>query len=143
MKFSPIPTSTDKSLWYNPDMPVLRLTEIYYMLAECKLRQGTDLAGAAQLINDVRKRYFAGADPNPVTTSNLDGDGYRMLDEWMIEFLGENRRRTDLVRWGKFTTGTWFDHLPDGPSKAHYNRFPIPREAMGANPLLEQEDGYK
>jgi hypothetical protein len=142
MKFSPIPTSTDKSLWYNPDMPVLRLTEIYYMLAECKLRQNTDLAGAAQLINDVRKRYFeAENDPNPVTAANLDK--YRMLDEWLIEFIGENRRRTDLVRWGEFTTGRWFDHEPDGPGKEHYNRYPIPVEAMGANPLLEQDLGYR
>ncbi|MDR1155200.1 MAG: RagB/SusD family nutrient uptake outer membrane protein [Bacteroidales bacterium] len=142
MKFSPIPTSTDKSLWYNPDMPVLRLTEIHYMLAECKLQQNTDLAGAAQLINNVRKRYFEGEnDPNPVTAANLDK--YRMLDEWLIEFIGENRRRTDLVRWGEFTMGRWFDHEPDGPGKEHYNRFPIPQEAVGANPLLEQETGYK
>jgi hypothetical protein len=144
MKFSPIPTSEDKSLWYDPDMPVLRLSEINYMLAECKLRQGTDLEGAAQLINDVRKRYFA--DPadherTKVTAATLDK--WKMLDEWMIEFLGENRRRTDLVRWGEFTNGTWFDHAADGPSKAHYNRFPIPRQAMGANPLLEQEPGYR
>jgi hypothetical protein len=141
MKFSPIPTSTDKSLWYNPDMPVLRLTEIYYMLAECKLRLG-DKGEAANLINEVRARYFVDTDPGKLDASKLDDEGYRMLDEWMIEFLGENRRRTDLVRWDKYTTGTWFDHLPDGPGKAHYNRFPIPQTAMGANPLLVQEPGY-
>ncbi len=54
---------------------------------------------AAELINKVRARNFAdGKDPNPVTAANLDK--YRLADEWMIEFLGESRRRTDLIRWG-------------------------------------------
>ena len=66
------------------------------MLAECKMRAG-DKSGAANLINTVRKRYFPEGDPDPVTAANLDK--YRMLDEWMVEFVGEARRRTDLVRW--------------------------------------------
>lgn len=140
MKFSPVPTEADLSLWYEPDVPAIRLAEIHYMLAECKFRAG-DKAGAASLINNVRSRYFEGGnDPNPVTTANLDK--YRMLDEWLIEFLGEKRRRTDLVRWDEFTKGEWFDHKPDGPGKEHYKRFPIPTEALSANSLLEQNPGY-
>ena len=30
----------------------------------------------------------------------------------MIEFLGEGRRRTDLIRWDKFVTESWWDHTP-------------------------------
>lgn len=139
MKFSPVPTSDDKSLWYNPDRPIIRLTEIHYMLAECKFRKG-DKAGAANIINDIRKRYFEnGNDTNPVPN---DFDHYRLLDEWMIEFIGENRRRTDLIRWDEYTNGKWFDHEPDGADKSYYNRFPISLEAMGANNLLEQNPGY-
>jgi hypothetical protein len=63
-----------------------------------------------------------------------------MLDEWMIEFLGENRRRTDLVRWNKFVTEPWFDHEPVGDQ--NYNRYPVPREARNANLLLDQNPGY-
>ena len=138
-KFSPIPSAANKSLRGNPDIPVFRLAEAYYMLAECKLR-ANDKAGAAILINDVRKRYFTGADPDPVTADNLDE--WRMLDEWMIEFLGEGRRRTDLVRWNKYTTKSWWDHPADGENKAHQNRFPIPEQAMSSNPLIEQNPGY-
>ena len=141
MKFSPVPTSADKAVWYNPDRPIIRLAEINYMLAECKLRLNSDLTQAAKLINDVRKRYFEnGIDPNPVTAANLDK--YRMLDEWMIEFIGENRRRTDLIRWNEYTLGRWFDHEPDGSAKAHYYRFPVPLEAIGANNLLTQDTDY-
>lgn len=138
-KFSPIPWISEKTYKGNPDIPVYRLAEAYYMLAECKLRAG-DKAGAASLINEVRKRYFEGADPDPVTASNLDE--WRMLDEWMIEFIGEGRRRTDLIRWDKYTTESWWDHPADGPGKAHYNRFPIPEQAIGSNNLIEQNPGY-
>jgi hypothetical protein len=131
-KFSPTPWLTEKTLKGNPDIPVFRLAEAYYMLAECKLRAG-DKAAAASLINTVRERYFPEGDPDPVTASNLDE--WRMLDEWMIEFIGEGRRRTDLIRWNKYTTESWWDKPADGPGKAHYNRFPIPIQAMGSNHL--------
>jgi hypothetical protein len=141
MKFSPIPNAADNALRFNPEVPVIRFTEIQYMLAECKMRAG-DKAGAASLINEVRARYFTttGGDPNPVTAANLDE--YRILDEWLIEFIGEGRRRTDLVRWDKFTTEAWWDHPADGSSKSYYNRFPIPSQAINANNKLEQNPGY-
>ncbi len=138
-KFSPIPWLSEKTYRGNPDIPVFRLAEAYYMLAECKMRTG-DKAGAAALINKVRKRYFPDGDPDPVTASNLDE--WRMLDEWMIEFLGEGRRRTDLIRWNKYTTESWWDHPADGADKAYFNRFPIPEQAMGSNNLIEQNPGY-
>ncbi len=138
-KFSPIPWLSEKTYKGNPDIPVFRLAEAYYMLAECKMRAG-DKAGAAVLINEVRKRYFPDGDPDPVTASNLDE--WRMLDEWMIEFIGEGRRRTDLIRWNKYTTESWWDHPADGPDKVHFNRFPIPEQAMGSNNLIEQNPGY-
>lgn len=138
-KFSPTPWLTEKTLKGNPDIPVFRLAEAYYMLAECKLRAG-EKAAAASLINTVRERYFPEGDPDPVTASNLDE--WRMLDEWMIEFIGEGRRRTDLIRWNKYTTESWWDKPADGPGKAHYNRFPIPIQAMGSNHLIEQNPGY-
>lgn len=138
-KFSPIPWLSEKTYRGNPDIPVFRLAEAYYMLAECKMRTG-DKAGAAALINKVRKRYFPDGDPDPVTASNLDE--WRMLDEWMIEFIGEGRRRTDLIRWNKYTTESWWDHPADGADKAYFNRFPIPEQAMGSNNLIEQNPGY-
>ena len=135
---APQPNLDDKLLRWNPDCPVIRLSEIYYMLAECELRAG-DKKTAAGLINQVRGRNFeGGADPNPVTADNLDE--YRMLDEWMIEFLGEGRRRTDLIRWDKFVTESWWDHTP--LNDKNKNLFPIPNSAISANNLIEQTPGY-
>ena len=135
---APQPNLDDKLLRWNPDCPVIRLSEIYYMLAECELRAG-DKKTAAGLINQVRGRNFeGGADPNPVTADNLDE--YRMLDEWMIEFLGEGRRRTDLIRWDKFVTESWWDHTP--LNDKNKTLFPTPNSAISANTLIEQNPGY-
>ncbi|WP_028297240.1 RagB/SusD family nutrient uptake outer membrane protein [Olivibacter sitiensis] len=134
----PIPTLAENTLRWGADNPVIRLAEIYYMLAECKWRLG-DQAGAATLINEVRKRNFPNqVDPNPVTVANLDK--YRFLDEWSIEFLGEGRRRTDLIRWDAFTTESWWDHQPSNSN--HLKRFPVPTEAIAGNNSLEQNPGY-
>lgn len=138
-KRSPRPNQSDKVRKGDPDIPVIRLAEVYYTLAECKMRAG-DKQGAADLINTVRKRYFAGGiDPDPVTAANLDK--YRMLDEWMMEFIGEARRRTDLIRWGAYVTENWWDH--QATNDTNLNRFPIHYSIIGANQLLEQNPGYE
>ncbi len=134
----PIPDDRDPKLQGTPCSPNVRLSEVYYTLAECKLRKG-DKQGAADLINQVRKRYFdGGMDPNPVTASNLDK--YRMLDEWLIEFLGEGRRRTDLIRWGAFHTEPWWDHKPT--NNKNVCRMPLGDSVIGSNNLLKQNPGY-
>lgn len=130
----PIPTSSDVNLTWGADRPIIRLAEIYYMLAECKWRAG-DKASAASLINAVRKRNFENeVDPDPVTAANLDK--YRFVDEWGIEFLGEGRRRTDLIRWGMFVTENWWDH--NASNDKRLNRYPLPSSALSGNNLLEQ-----
>lgn len=138
IKFSPRPNQDEYKEMFNPDIPIIRLAEVYYMLAECKMRNG-DKQGAADLINTVRKRYFEGGnDPDPVTASNLDK--YRMLKEWKLEFLGEGRRRTDLVRWNAYVTEDWWDHK--ATNNPNLNRFPVHYSIIGANNLLEQNPGY-
>lgn len=138
IKFSPRPNQDEYKEMFNPDIPIIRLAEVYYMLAECKMRNG-DKQGAADLINTVRKRYFEGGnDPDPVTASNLDK--YRMLKEWKLEFLGEGRRRTDLVRWNAYVTEDWWDHK--ATNNPDLNRFPLHYSIIGANNLLEQNPGY-
>ena len=138
VKFSPRPNQDEMKRKFDPDVPVIRLAEIYYTLAECKMRAG-DKEGAADLINTVRKRYFEdGNDPDPVTSANLDK--YRMLDEWQLEFLGEGRRRTDLVRWDAYVTESWWDH--QATNNKNLNRFPIHYSIIGANNLIKQNPGY-
>lgn len=137
-KRSPRPNQAEFNLMFNPDVPIIRLAEIYYMLAECKMRAG-DKQKAAELINTVRRRYFEGGnDPEPVVAAQLDK--YRMLKEWKLEFLGEARRRTDLVRWDAYVTEDWWDH--QATHNENLNRFPIHYSLIGANNLLEQNPGY-
>lgn len=133
----PVSNSADKDILFDADFPVIRFSEVVYNLAECKFMRG-DKEGAAKLINSVRKRNFEnGIDPDPVTESNLDI--YRLADEYMIEFLGEGHRRTDLIRWNLFTTESWWDHTPTDDTK---KIFCIPLEAIQGNPNLEQNPGY-
>lgn len=133
---TPIPNTADIDMLFNPDIPMYRLTHAYYWLAECYWRDGKG-AQAAALINKVRTRNFeGGVDPDPVPDNF---DIYRLSDEYMIEFLGEGQRRTDLIRLGLFTTESWWAHKPSGKDKA---LFPIPTDAITANPLLEQNPGY-
>lgn len=134
----PVPDNTDRTIAFNSDYPVIRFAEIYYMLAECMYRNGNKKQ-AAELFNEVRKRNFENRiDPNPVTINNINK--YRILDEWMIEFLGEQRRRTDLRRWGVYTTEGWWDHKPTNDD--HYELFPIPENAISISNILKQNPGY-
>jgi starch-binding outer membrane protein, SusD/RagB family len=127
------------------DQPEMRIAEVYFTLAEVFLREG-DKAQSAYYINEVIQRNYTSQDWNDssldlqVQPTDLDDEGYRILEEWAKEFLMEGRRRIDLIRWNKYTNGTWFDH--NEPSEDYRRRMPIPFDAINANPLLEQNAGY-
>ena len=129
--------SDDSPNRIEPDFVEMRLAEVYYMLAECRFREGNS-AEAARLLNIVRSRYYSEGseslyNPGDITEQEL-------LDEWGREFLGEGRRRTDLIRFGKFTTGAWWDKEPDGSE--HLKIFPIAESILQVNPQLNQNPGY-
>ena len=46
----------------------------------------------------------------------------------------------DLIRWGAFTSESWWDHTPSNDK--NMNRFPIPNSAISANNLIKQNPGY-
>ena len=122
------------------DLVVLRLTEVYYTLAEVSYRLG-DAAKAEALLNQVRQRYYSAEDWEAVKYPE-DGSALNdqeLLDEWGREFLAEKRRRTDLNRFGIFTSAEWWDKEP---SEDYRRFFPIPASAISNNPLLEPSEGY-
>jgi hypothetical protein len=123
------------------DYVVIRLAEIYYMLAECKFRAG-DRAKASKLLNTVRKRYYPKGSSSLYAADGSDLTKQELLDEWGREFLVEERRRTDLIRFGKFTTGTWWDKQPDGSGSDYLKVFPIGKTILDTNPQLDQNPGY-
>lgn len=124
------------------DYTEIRLPEIIYSLAECKMRAG-DKDGAAKLLNSVRKRNYDSQYHNDVLYSpegKVRFDEAEMLAEWGREFFAESRRRIDLIRFGKFNSARWWDKLPDADN--HTAIFPITRTILNSNPDLEQNPGY-
>ncbi len=117
----------------------VRLAEIYYSLAECKYR-ANDKAGAAALLNEVRVRNYPPGSPSLYATDGSQLTDAEMLDEWGREFLAEGRRRTDLIRWGVFNTGTWWDKQPDADN--HTEIYPIGQNVLNVSTQLKQNPGY-
>jgi hypothetical protein len=125
----------------NTDWNVYRLTWIYFAKAEALMRKNGGAADATslKLINDSRSRSFAAADQGTAafTASTLTLE--TLLAERGKEFIFEGFRRQDLIRFGKFTTASWWDHTP---STATRNLYPIPQQQRDLNPNLTQNPGY-
>ncbi|WP_297333573.1 RagB/SusD family nutrient uptake outer membrane protein [Flavobacterium sp.] len=124
------------------DFPMFRLADAYLMYAECFLRNGGGSQGEAlNYVNAIRNRANAGA----ITAGELTLDF--ILDERARELNLEGHRRTDLIRFGRFTGGTylwpWKGNSFTGSSiPSTYNVFPIPASALQSNPNLTQNPGY-
>jgi len=127
------------------DFPMFRLAEIYLMYAEAVLRGGGGSESSALgYINDLRTRAY-GDDSGNISANDLTVDF--ILDERARELYWEGHRRTDLIRYNKFTGSEyiwpWKGNDPEGIAvDAKYNIFPIPSSDIGANPNLIQNSGY-
>ncbi len=132
--------------WVDTDFPMFRIEDAYLMYAEAVLRGGTggDVNSAVGYINLIRQRAYAGTAGN-ITGADLNLDF--ILDERAREFYWECHRRTDLIRFGRFSETTylwpWKGNNPNGESRPKfYDVFPIPSSDLGANPNLKQNTGY-
>lgn len=134
-------TAEDVSYWEN-DYIIYRLTEIYFNKAEALMRKNGGVATqeAVNLINASKLRAFSEADwaTEAYTTSSLTMD--ELLAERGREFVFEGKRRTDLIRFGEFISGSWWDHEPTGDATKEI--FPIPYIQVATNPNLVQNPGY-
>ena len=125
------------------DFPMFRLADAYLMYAECALRGAGDMGQALTYVNLVRTRAYGGSTAGNVSSINLQ----YILDERARELYWEGHRRTDLVRFGKFTGGSyiwpWKGNTANGsPTPGFRNIYPLPSNAIAANPLLIQNPGY-
>lgn len=123
------------------DYPLIRLADVYLMAAEAFLRGGAGIsrAEALGLVNDVRMRAYNNDESGKVSDSDFTLDF--MLDERARELYLESLRRTDLIRFGKFTTDAyiwqWKGGVLDGRSvNEKFNIYPIPETDLTANPNL-------
>lgn len=124
------------------DFPIFRLAEMYLINAEAVLRTGGNQAAAVADINTLRERAYGNTTGN-IATITLD----EILSERSRELYWEGFRRTDLIRFGKFTSSEylwpWKGGIKDGTGvDNHYQLFPIPSTDLIANPNLTQNQGY-
>ena len=128
------------------DFPLFRLSEMYLIYAEAVLRNGTggDNVTALSYINKIRTRAYTGTTGNwfaaDLTLDNI-------LDERARELYWEGFRRTDLIRYGRFTNSTylwpWKGGVAGGVAVSDVrNLYPLPSADITANPALVQNPGY-
>ena len=117
------------------DFPMMRYADVLLMAAECQMR-GASIDGAAAM-NAVRSRAGLGS---------LELNEKNILDERGRELYMECWRRSDLIRFGKFTSGynwQWKGNVKDGKNvEAWRALFPIPESDKLANSNLSQNEGY-
>ncbi len=127
------------------DIPLIRLAEIYLNYAEATLRGGGgDTNTAVSLVNEIRERGFGGSS-GTISSGDLTLDF--ILDERSRELYWEGLRRTDLVRYNRFTSSTYLwpfkGNEATGVGVDEYrNLFPLPANVVAINSNLTQNDGY-
>lgn len=126
------------------DFPLFRLAEAYMNYAEAVVRGGSGGTSSQALayVNQLRQRAY-GNDSGRLNSINLDV----LLAERAKEFYWEGYRRTDLIRFGKFTDGSYLWPFKGGVKngraiEATRALFPIPSADMIANSNLIQNPGY-
>ena len=137
----PLYSDNEENQQFEADYCEVRLPEIIYSLAECKLRKG-DTSGAAKLLNSVRKRNYPSSDWSTVLYAPEGAatlDMKEMLAEWGREFFAEGRRRIDLIRFGKFGNA-WWDK--DADADNHTEIFPFHTEILNTHNGMKQNPGY-
>lgn len=127
--------------WTDMDAPFLRVAEAYLTYAEALLRGGASQGMTSdEAINTLRRRAHA-----------EEKSGYGLDDvlaEWGREFYCEGRRRSDLVRFGKFggDNGYYWEMKAGVQAGKHFEKFrdlyPIPATEINNNRNLVQNEGY-
>lgn len=135
------------------DFPLFRAADAFLMYAEAVLRgakTGTR-AKALEYVNKIRSRaYESGEFGNSPVSGEISDDKLTLdfiLDERSRELSWELTRRTDLIRFGKFTSDSyvwpWKGNAKNGKGvDKKYNLFPIPASDIASNPNLKQNPDF-
>ena len=133
VKFAPDPNIQDQFSSSN-DVPIMRISDIYLIRAEAKLRKG-DNAGALVDINYIRSKRSAAGKTLPALSSVTLDD---VFNERGYELYWEGVRRQDMIRFGKFTNA--YQEKPE--TDASKALFALPTSAIDVNENLTQNPGY-
>lgn len=136
------------------DIKVFRLSEMYFILAECLANEG-NINGASNSVASVIKqirdaRNFLGAQPLPVY-ADATAAWAGILDERRLELCFEGFRYIDMKRLGTLAGQTLDRHPTDDqisggelsiPNNDYRFTMPIPLDEINANPNIQQNPGY-
>ena len=125
------------------DFPIFRLAEMYLIYAEADARLHNDITTDDKALSYIKAlRDRAGvAMPDAVTVDWL-------LDERARELMWEGHRRTDLIRYGYFTSASfpWAGKggVPNGKVAlpSYRTLYPLLTSDINANSNLKQNPGY-
>ena len=147
LKFNNIPHDMDNDsflataaskAYADIDFPMIRLGEIYLIYAEACMNLGQANTALPKL-QELGSRAGVQA-PSSITTDFL-------LEERARELMWEGHRRTDLIRYGKFTSSSFLWTYKGGSFSGqgfddYMKIFAIPASELAANPELHQNPGY-
>ncbi len=121
------------------DFMIFRYPDVVLMVAEAQLRVNSADPAALGLVNGLRVARGTTPLTNlPLVNPNNVDDPNTLLAERGRELYWESYRRTDLLRFGVFLK-PWGLKPSDDPKNLVY---PIPSQALAANPNLKQNPGY-
>lgn len=119
------------------DLPIFRYADILLQKCEALVRKGTDGEEAKSLFNQIRAYAKAPLLDHVPTLKDI-------YDERGREFLDENWRRNDMIRFGHFED-EFFPHYKNNPN-ANFDKtrriFPLHKDVLDLNPLWKQNPGY-
>jgi len=113
------------------DLVLMRYAEVLMMQAECNVRLGNP-AAARPFVEQIRTRAGLGT-PETIDLAFID-------QELRREFVFEDHRRTDNIRFGTFFEAWW--EKGEDPADKHTGLFPIPQQELNKNSKLDQNPGY-
>lgn len=129
------------------DIPIFRIAEMYLIYGEAVARGGNGGSAATALTyaNLLRERAYGTIQGN-ATLAEISLPEY-FLDERARELFWEGFRRTDLIRFNRYSNDTylwpWKGGVKAGVGVADYRKlFPIPAKDIAVNPYLTQNTGY-
>lgn len=147
LKFNNIPHNMDQDSYLETaaskaysdiDFPMIRLGEIYLIYAEACMNLG-QANTALPKVQELAARAGVTA-PTSITQEWL-------IEERARELMLEGHRRTDLIRYGKFTSSSFLWTYKGGSFSGqgfddHMKIFAIPASELASNPELHQNPGY-
>ena len=119
------------------DVPIFRYADILLMKAEALTRKGTGGTVAQSLFNQIRTYVHAPSLTHVPTLQDI-------YEERGREFINENWRRNDMIRFGHFED-EFFPHYHSNPY-ANFDKtrriFPIHKDMLDNNTEWKQNPGY-